>query len=332
MGTQQNPYYDTTFFGFFITFIRRLFSGEFEVLNLAPDELQVVILSLIAISAALVGTFLYLRKITMLANALSHTILAGVVLAYLAHSYFGLEGQNYDFSHLLPNETLLFASALLMAFLTTFFTQLLISKVKLKEDASCAIVFTFLFAFGVILVTALSKNAHIGAELLMGNADALHQDDLSLQIKVTLFNLILITLCYRGFFVTTFDPVFSSILGISPTRFGYLLMALVAITTIGAFRAVGVLLVLAFFIGPPLIARLYVTRLIPLIILAACIGVISSFIAVALARHLLSEFALPVSTSALTVSVIAAFYGASLLYKRFIPVMALKKSISQMSS
>src|SRR5438445_5406420 len=153
-----NPYYDTNFFQFFVTALMRLIafcSGA--SLSLATDELQILVLVLIAISTALVGTFLVLRKMTMLANALSHTILAGVVLAYFVHKWLHAGPESFDFSHLLPSDALLLLAALIMAFLTTFLTELLVTKMKLREDASCGIVFTFLFALGVILVTFLSR-------------------------------------------------------------------------------------------------------------------------------------------------------------------------------
>ena len=312
-----NPYFDNNFFEFFGTLVSRLFaffSGS--KLQLATDELQILVLSLIAISASVVGTFLVLRKMTMLTNALSHTILTGVVFAYLFYDLMqspqGFDGADLHFSTLLPNEKLLLGAALFMAFLTTFLTQFLVTKMKLKEDASCGLVFTFLFAVGVIVVTLLSRNAHVGAELLMGNADVLHSDDLAFQFKVTLVNLVLVFVLYRAYFVTTFDPIFSQVLGVSSLFFGYLLMGQAAVTSIAAFRAVGVLLVLAFFVGPPLIVRLWICRLKPLLLLSCCVGIFAAILGVALSRHLLSYYSLPVSTSALVVSLIALIYFSSL--------------------
>ena len=318
-----NPYFDNNFFEFFGTLASRIFafiSGAH--LQLAADELQILVLALIAISASVVGTFLVLRKMTMLTNALSHTILTGVVFAYLFYDLMK-SGQRFDgadlhFSTLLPDEKLLLGAALFMAFLTTFLTQFLVTKMKLKEDASCGLVFTFLFAVGVIVVTLLSRNAHVGAELLMGNADVLHSDDLAFQFKVTLVNLALIFVLYRAYFVTTFDPIFSHVLGISSLFFGYLLMGQAAITSIAAFRAVGVLLVLAFFVGPPLIVRLWTCRLKPLLMLSFCVGTFVALLGVALSRHLLSYYALPVSTSALIVSLIALIYCGALILKSFV--------------
>lgn len=313
-----NPYFDNNFFEFFLTLGRRI--GLFcsgQKLTLASDELQILVLSLIAITASCVGTFLVLRKMTMVANALSHTILAGIVLAYFVYRMVHFGGDSLDLTHLFPESGLLLCSCLLMAFLTTFLTEFLTTKAALSEDASCGIVFTFLFALGVILVTLLSRNTHIGAELLMGNADALHFDDFSLQWKVTLLNVALFFIFYRGFVVTTFDPLFSRLLGIQfggqSSFFGYLLMAQVALTATSAFRTVGVLLVLGFFVLPPLIARFFTHRLLPLLLLSAAIGVIASFVGVGLGRYLLSVFALPVSTSALVVTLLSVTYVSVLL-------------------
>jgi manganese/zinc/iron transport system permease protein len=313
MSSVANPYYSNNFFEFFWTLSCRLFaflSGS--ELHLATDELQILVLSLIAISAGLVGVFLVLRKMTMLANALSHTILAGVVLAYLAYRWLKIGPDNFDFSHLLPSESMLFLAALIMAFLTNFLTELLVTKMRMREDASCGIVFTFLFALGVVLVTVLSRNAHIGAELLMGNTDALHFDDLLFQCKVTVLNVALLVGFWRAFFVTTFDPIFSKVLGISSVLFGYILMGQTAVTTIAAFRAVGVLLVLAFFVAPPLIVRLWTNRLVPLLVYSAVTGVVASLVGVAVSRHMLSVYSLPISTSGLVVCVLTFLYFLSL--------------------
>ncbi|MDB6081064.1 MAG: ABC-type transporter, permease subunit, partial [Chlamydiia bacterium] len=144
--TYINPYYDNNFFEFFLTLASRVgafFSGD--SLTLASDELQILVLSLIALTSSCVGTFLILRKMTMLANALSHTILVGIVGAYLFTRAMGEGGDHFDFSHLLPNSSVLVIACLMTAFLTTFLTELLITKVHLSEETSCGIVFTFLF-------------------------------------------------------------------------------------------------------------------------------------------------------------------------------------------
>ncbi|NGX51579.1 MAG: Manganese transport system membrane protein MntB, partial [Chlamydiae bacterium] len=165
-----NPYTGETFFGFFVLFGKRLlhaFSG-----GLAPDEVQVVVLILIALSSSLVGTFLVLRKMTMVANSLSHTVLLGVVGAFL------LVGQGEElFSLSLPT---LLVGALIAAFCTTFATEFVHKKLRLQEDASIGLIFTAFFALGVVLVTILARSKHLGIEAIMGNVDALHTSDVKL--------------------------------------------------------------------------------------------------------------------------------------------------------
>ena len=312
-----NPYYSNNFFEFFITLFSRIgesLSGSLEK-ELFSDELQLLIFSLIVISCSTLGVFLVLRKMTMLANGLSHTVLLGIVTGYF-FTHILIAGDILDFSQSPLQESIVMIAAVIMAFLTTFLTQSLVVIFRLREDVSCGIIFTFLFALGVIAVTLVSRSAHIGTELLMGSADSLDIHDLYLQSLSMILNICVVTLLYRGFFVTSFDPIFSHILGFSPASFGYILMGLTALTATAAFRAVGVLMVLALFVGPPLIARLFTHRLLPLIFLSCGFGLITALSSVALSRHLLSVYSIPVSTSALLVSIIFIMYFFALLINR----------------
>src|SRR5882762_3385076 len=96
-----NPYYDLNFFQFFSTLFSRLYNfiiGK-DISPLASDEIQILTIGLIAISSALVGTFLLLKKMTQLANALSHTILFGIVIAFMINQFFnkGISTEEIDF-------------------------------------------------------------------------------------------------------------------------------------------------------------------------------------------------------------------------------------------
>lgn len=280
----MNPYTGTNFLSFLWLFLRRLthFSG-----GIATDELQLLILSCVAISSALVGSFLVLRRMTMLANSISHTILVGIVIAYL------LVGSIDGWS--------LFLAALVTGLATTWLTELLAKRVRLQEDASTGLVFSSLFALGIILVTLYTRNSHVGLEVVMGNADALHPSDLKLASSVLLANLALFLLFFKEFSITTFDGGLARSMGISPHLFNYLLMILVSATTVSAFRAVGVIMALAFLVVPPLTARMVTHRLPSMLALASLIGCLAVLFGVATARHLLSSYALPLSTGGLVV-------------------------------
>ncbi len=303
-----NPYSAQDFFGFFALLTGRL--GEFFSTGsltggLASDEIQIIVLAGVAASAALVGSFLVLRRMTMLANSLSHTILLGIVIAFLLT-------QGNFFSHdpgtTFNIQAMLFAS-FFMGLVTTFLTELLTKTAKLQEDASIGLVFTTLFALGIILVTVFTREAHIGTEVVMGNVDILNIEDFKLVYLALALNLSLGLLFFKEYTITTFDEPLAKSLGISTLFFNYLLMLQVSATVVSGFRAVGVLMILAFLTAPPLTARLLTHNLKKMVLLAAAIGVLGSFIGVALSRHLLSVYGIALSTGGLTVCVLGVIYA-----------------------
>lgn len=302
-----NPYQGQNFFEFIVHFFQRIFfllTGQLPFHRLASDEIQVLVLCGVAISSAMVGTFLVLRRMTMLANSLSHTILMGIVIAYFFSTHIGL----HEHHHSIPPMTSMLVGSLIMGFITAFLTEFLTKKGRLQEDASTGLVFTSLFALGVILVTVLTRDAHIGTEAIMGNVDALHLSDLSWVYLVAFVNFVLFALFFKEFQITSFDSSLSLAMGISPFLFNYLLMAQVSATSITSFRAVGVLLVLAFMTGPALAARLFTRRLKSMMILACLFGILCSLFGVAFSRHFLSNYGIALSTSGVVVSTILVFY------------------------
>ena len=310
-----NPYYNLNFWGFFIELFKRFgafATGQLGVNDLASDEIQILVLVGVSISAASVGTFLILRRMTMLANSLSHTILIGIVGAYIFTSD-GLIGNDTGHTHNINIEAMLLAS-LVMGLLTAFLTEFLTKTAKLQEDASTGIVFTSLFAIGVVLVTLLTRNAHIGTEVVMGNVDALQLDDCKLVYIIAAINVLLFFTFFKEFKITTFDPGLAIAFGISTTFFNYLLMVQTSATAIGAFRAVGVLMVLALITGPALTARLLTHDLKKMILLAVLLGSLASILGVAISRHLLSVYDMPLSTAGVVVCTIVTMYILTLAY------------------
>ncbi len=303
----MNPYWKKTFFSFCALFFQRLWllmSGELSFAELAPDEIQVFVLVFLSISSALVGSFLVLRKMAMLANSLSHTILVGIALSYLI------------FGSLLDTKALLVASlvsGLLTVLLTHFFTHAL----RLQAEASVGLVFTSLFALGVLLVTLFTRNVHLGVEAVMGNVDGLEFGDLKLAFGLFLLSSVSLALFFKEFTVSAFDPELASLLGLFPGVCNLLLLLLASVTAVGAFRAVGVLLFLALLVGPVLAARLLTHKLKTLVVIAALLGSLCSFVAVALSRHILSAYGTALSTSGLITVVIGICFAFCLLASRF---------------
>ena len=302
---QTNPYSDLNFFQFLWQLLIRaalFIMGKIPLDQIATDEIQVGVLAGIAISSAMVGCFLILRRMTMLANSLSHTLLMGIVFAY----FFSTNKQMGSGASM---QAMIVAS-LIMGFITAFLTEFLSQTAKLQEDASLGLVFTTFFALGVVLATLLTRSAHIGIEAVMGNADALVLSDLWWVYSVLFFNAILYLFFFKEFALTSFDSSLAVALGFSPVFFNYLLMVQVSITSITAFRAVGVLLVLAFMTGPPLTARLLTHSLLKMVLGGAIIGVISAILGVAITRHMWTVYGMALSTSGVVVCTIFFLYFA----------------------
>lgn len=295
----ENPYSGLSFFSVIGLFFMRFFeflSGKLPLAGLATDEVQVIVLSAIGISSALIGAFLVFKKMAMLANSISHTILLGIIPAFLFSTTLEMN---------LP--VLLIASGI-AALLTAFFTEALHEWTRLQEDASTGIVFTSLFALGILMATLLTRNSHIGAEAVMGNVDALHPDDLKGALLILGVNVTAIFLFYRPWKLIAFDPAYARLLGVSVGAMNMILLLLASMTLVGAFRAVGVLMVLTFITAPAMIARIYCNSLKPLLFLAAGGAFLSAVSGVALARHLLSVYDLPVSTGGLIVTLLGSTY------------------------
>jgi manganese/zinc/iron transport system permease protein len=315
----MNPYWNTNFCEFFSTLFSRIVTF-FEGGALASDEIQIATLALVAISCGLVGPFLVLKKMAMFANSLSHTILLGIISAYLITSYFWGGGM-FDLSTLL-------IGAFLSAILTAFFTEGLFRFFRLQADASVGLVFTTLFSLGIILVTLYTRNIHLGVEAVMGNADALQLSDVKTAGFIASLNILTILLFYRQFQIVSFDKNFANALGISSHFFHFFLLLLAATVCVSAFRSVGALLVLAFLVGPYLTARLFSSRLPHLLLLTPLLGIFASLIGVALARHILTVYDLPLSTGGIVVMVIGLFYFLALLFKSlrvYYPFQCVKK-------
>jgi len=299
-----NPYTDQDFLGFFGVFFSRLFlfvTGQLPFESLVSDEVQIMVLTCVAATGAMVGTFLILRRMIMLANALSHTILLGIVIAFLLCD-----------SLTLP---ILMVAALITGIATTFLTEYLNRVIKLQEDASIGLIFSIFFAFGILLLTLFSRNVHIGTELIMGNVDALQRGDIKIVFSVFGINALLFLLLYYGFKITTFDPNLARAFGFSPLLFNYLLMVQTSAAAVGAFRAVGVLMVMAFFVLPPLTARLLTNRLPTLIGLSALIGAMASAVGVAISRNILTVWGVGLSTAGIVVIVLGIFYLCAILFR-----------------
>ncbi|MGF3103372.1 metal ABC transporter permease [Rossellomorea sp. DUT-2] len=232
--------------------------------------------SLVGLSCGIVGCFLILRKMSMLADAISHTVLLGLVMAFIVSQSM--------------NGFYMLIGAAVAGLLTTFMVQLLNSS-GIQEDAAIGVVFTSLFAVGVILISLFAKNVHLDVEhALMGEIAFVPWNTLSLPIlgdipksvvmlgSVLLLDILIIFLLFKEFKLTSFDPSMAAAIGIPVLAVHYILMGLVSVTTVSAFDSVGAILVVAMLIAPGATAYLLTNRYKVMLLLSGVIGVFDSII------------------------------------------------------
>ena len=228
-----------------------------------------------AAACALPGVFLVLRRMSLMSDAISHAILLGIVLAFFVTENIA--------------SPLLVAAAAATGVLTVSLVELLNRTRLVREDAAIGLVFPALFSVGVILISRYAGNVHLDVDavllgelafapfnrLVIGGND-LGPRTLWLMGIVLLLNGAFILAFYKELKLTTFDAALAGALGFAPGLIHYLFMTLVSVTAVGAFDAVGSVLVVALMIAPPASAYLLTDRLPRMIGISMGLGVVSA--------------------------------------------------------
>lgn len=210
-------------------------------------------------SCALLGCYLVLRRMSLLGDAISHAVLPGIVVAVLWSGR--LAGWQ------------VFAGAVLVGLLTAFLTQALAGMGNVPEDSSMGVVYTSLFALGVILITQFASQVDLDPGcVLYGQIEYLPLNRFTWRgweipreipplVAVTLVTAAFITIFWKELKLVAFDAALATAMGISAVAVHYLLMAMVAVVTVASFKSVGSILVIAMLIVPPATAHLLTDRL-----------------------------------------------------------------------
>jgi manganese/zinc/iron transport system permease protein len=247
-----------------------------------PGVTIVLIGALVGIAASLLGAFLVLRRESMLSDAISHSVLIGIVLAYL------LTGTLDSPLHVV--------GAALAGLVTVWLTDLLTRSRRVKSDAAIGLVFPALFALAVLLINVYARDVHLDADaVLLGEIGFAWLDVVSVgplqvarslvtMLVITLVNVAFVAFLYKELKLATFDSMLATALGYRPALVGYGLLALVSVTAVGAFDAVGAILFVAFVIVPPTAAYLVTDRLWRMLALGCVVAIGSSIGGYALAR------------------------------------------------
>lgn len=213
---------------------------------------------LVGIMSGIIGSFIILRGMSLMGDAISHAVLPGVAIAYM----FGIN--------------LLFGASL-FGILAALLIGLVTMKSKLKNDTAIGIVFSAFFALGFILIS-LAESATNLHHILFGNVLAVSDSDLVTTAIVLAIVLIFVVVFYKELLITSFDNTFAKAYGLKTQIMHYSLMLVLTLVTVTALQTVGIILIVAMLVTPAATAFLLTNRLSHMMIAAAVFSVFSSVI------------------------------------------------------
>lgn len=222
---------------------------------------------LTAVCTSTVGTWVVLRGMSFLGDALAHGVLPGVAVAFV----------------LGVNTTV---GALVAALVMVAGVNVVRSASPLPDDASIGILFVGFLALAVVIMS--SQSASYTGDLnrfLFGSITGVDRGDLARQVVTTVITVGGVALLHRPLLAGTFDERQASLLGLRPRLTHFVLLALVALAIVGSFATVGNLLVFAFLVAPPATATLFVGRVAAIMIMASVIGAVSGFVGLLISYH-----------------------------------------------
>jgi len=221
---------------------------------------------MVGIVCGILGCFIVLRNMALIGDALSHAILPGVVAGFIVagHSVFAF-----------------FTGAVIAGFISAVAITWIQNNLKTKNDAAIGIVFSAMFAIGVIGISWLSRQEGVHIDLkdfLFGNVLGISIEDIILNGIITIFVVIAVMLFYKYLLMSTFQPKVAKSIGISVSTMHYFLMLLLSLVVVSALQSVGVILVVAMLVVPASTANLLSQRLNNMLWIAATVGAFSAII------------------------------------------------------
>ncbi len=226
--------------------------------------------SIIALNSSLLGSFLVLKKLSLIGDALSHAVLPGIVVAFI------ISGEINSFWMLLGASAFGLVAILLIDWLNRIG--------GFGKDSSIGIIYTLLFAIGIILITAKAKNADIDVDcVLFGDINTAPLAQKIIGIPAPTFNLLIIGIItcivvlfgLKGFKISSFDKNYAQTLGISIPFWSYLLLGLSSVSTVYGFDSVGAIMVIGLLVIPPSFANIITRKLYLFILISVSFAVLS---------------------------------------------------------
>lgn len=240
------------------------------------------------IVCALLSCFLVLKGWSLMGDAISHAVLPGIVLAFLAG---------------IPIIIGAFLSGLFCSVATGYIKQ----NSRIKEDTVMGIVFSGMFAFGLVLFSKVDTSQHLN-HILFGSVLGTSYDELKQIILISAIVSIIIIVKRRDLMLYCFDPVQARVVGLPVRLLHYGLLSILALTIVGSLKAAGVILVIAMLIAPGITAFLMTKRFEKMLIIALLVSVFSTVVGTLISYHL------DASTSACIVILQAAIFVIAQCY------------------
>ena len=210
----------------------------------------------IGITCGAVGTFIILRSLSLMGDAISHAVLPGVALSFML-------GINF------------FIGAIVFGLLASFIITFIKENSVIKGDTAIGITFSSFLALGVILIGLVNSSTDL-FHILFGNILAVQDSDMWLTFGVSGLVLLFVGLFFKGLLLTSFDPVLAKTMGINVNFYHYLLMGMLTLVSVTAMQSVGTILIVAMLITPAATAYLFTSSLKSMMLLASTLGALTS--------------------------------------------------------
>lgn len=272
----------------------------FDFLSLSDPNVRYVVLGsvLLGCCAAVVGTFTVLRKRSLVGDAVAHSVLPGVCLAFLfAQS---------------KNPFVLLVGAFLSGWLSLTLIDYITRKTRIKEDAAIGLILSVFFGAGILLLTAIQQSGNAAQsgldKFLFGKAASLLFDDVVVFGGIAVLVLGLVWLFFKEFALLTFDRDFAQVAGLPVRLLELLLTTMTVLAVVVGIQAVGVVLMAALLITPAAAARYWTERLWLMVIISGLFGILSG-----VAGAYISTIAPAMPTGPWIVVVVTVFFSLSLL-------------------
>ncbi|MDV8006109.1 metal ABC transporter permease [Rhodococcus sp. IEGM 1318] len=219
-----------------------------------------------AVVCAVLSCWLVLIGWSLMGDAVSHAVLPGVVLAYVVGAPFAI-------------------GALIFGLIAVALIGLIRNTSRVKEDAAIGIVFTTLFAFGLVLISVTPSQTDLN-HIIFGNLLGVSSSDLMQVAILGALALSILLIKRRDLTLFAFDPVHANAIGLSPKRLGALLLGVLALTSVVALQAVGVVLVVAMLIIPGATAYLLTDKFSRMLVIAPVVSAICAITGIYVSYYL----------------------------------------------